>query len=131
MSAWWLCALTRQGGDDIVLIATGSEVHLALEAQEKLYEDGISARVVSLPCWELFATQGEKYIRSVLGKDLQKIAVEAGIRQGWDQWIGREGGFIGMDGFGASAPGADLFAHFGITTDAIVSAAKQALGPVR
>ena len=77
---------------------------------------------------ELFLEQGEKYVRSVIGKDLPKIAIEAGIRQGWDQFIGREGGFVGMNGFGASAPGAALFEHFGITSDAIVSKAKEILG---
>ena len=69
------------------------------------------------------------YIRSVLGKDLPKVAVEAGIRQGWDALIGRDGTFIGMDGFGASAPGAQLFEHFGITADAVYDAAKAALAP--
>jgi transketolase len=113
-----------KGTDHVVLIATGSEVHIAIEAQAELSNDGIVARVVSIPCMETFEAQGEKYVRSVLGKDLPKIAVEAGIRQGWDGLIGRRGGFVGMDGFGASAPGADLFKHFGITTDAIVDMAK-------
>jgi transketolase len=117
-----------EGRDDIILIASGSEVSLAVDAHEKLAAEGISARVVSMPCMDVFMEQGDKYIRSVLGKDLPKIAIEAGIRQGWDGLIGRDGGFIGMDGFGASAPGAQLFNHFGITTDAIIEMAKQKLG---
>lgn len=116
------------GADDIVLLATGSEVHLAVEAHEQLDKDGISARVVSIPCLDVFMEQDENYIRSVLGKDLPKIAIEAGIRQGWDALIGRDGGFVGMDSFGASAPGAKLFPHFGISTDAIVEMAKSKLG---
>ncbi|NNC36743.1 MAG: transketolase [Acidimicrobiales bacterium] len=117
-----------KGADDVILIATGSEVHLAMEAQARLDEQGISARVVSLPCWELFEQQDDNYIRSVLGKDLPKIAIEAGVRHGWDKYIGRSGQFIGMDSFGASAPGGDLFKHFGITTDAIVAAAQSVVG---
>jgi transketolase len=116
------------GSDDIILIASGSEVGLAVEAHEKLAEQGISARVVSMPCLDVFMEQDENYIRSVLGKDLPKIAIEAGIRQGWDALIGREGGFIGMNSFGASAPGAQLFPHFGITSDAIIDMAKEKLG---
>lgn len=117
-----------QGADDIVLMASGSEVHLAIEAHEALSDLGISARVVSIPCMELFMAQGKKYVRSVTGKDLPKIAIEAGIRQGWDALIGRQGGFIGMNSFGASAPGAALFKHFGITTEAVVAKAKELLG---
>ena len=116
-----------KGADDIVLMASGSEVHLAVEAAERLEAEGISARVVSIPCLDLFLEQDENYIRSVSGKDLPKIAIEAGIRQGWDGLIGRDGGFVGMEGFGASAPGAKLFNHFGITADAIVNLAKSKL----
>jgi len=117
-----------KGADDIVLLATGSEVHIAIEAADTLETNGISARVVSIPCLDLFMEQDEKYIRSILGKDLPKIAVEAGIRQGWDGLIGRKGGFVGMESFGASAPGAELFKHFGITTEAIVKLAKSMVG---
>ena len=116
------------GADDIVLLASGSEVHLAVEAHKTLADHGISARVVSVPCMDLFLDQDEKYIRSVIGKDLPKIAIEAGIRQGWDGLIGRNGGFVGMNSFGASAPGAALFEHFGITADAVVAKAKEMLG---
>lgn len=116
------------GSDDIVLMASGSEVHLAVEAHKALSQENISARVVSVPCMDLFLEQDEMYIRSVIGKDLPKIAIEAGIRQGWDRLIGRNGGFIGMKSFGASAPGADLFEHFGITTAAIIAQAKAMLG---
>ena len=116
-----------KGADDIVLLASGSEVHLAVEAAERLEADDISARVVSVPCYDRFLEQDENYIRSITGKDLPKIAIEAGIRQGWDTIIGRDGGFIGMDGFGASGPGGELFTHFGITADAIVAMAKEKL----
>jgi len=116
-----------KGADDIVLLASGSEVHLAVEAHHALSEQGISARVVSVPCMDLFLEQGEKYVRSVIGKDLPKIAIEAGIRQGWDGLIGREDGFIGMNSFGASAPGAALFEHFGITAEAVIAKAKHML----
>ncbi len=116
------------GADDIVFIASGSEVHLAVEAAEALAKDMISARVVSMPCLDLFLEQDEKYIRSVIGKDLPKIAIEAGIRQGWDGLIGRNGGFIGMNSFGASAPGADLFKHFGITSETVIAKAKEMIG---
>ncbi|MGB3455973.1 MAG: transketolase [Litorimonas sp.] len=116
------------GADDIVLVGTGSEVHLCVEAAEALKAEGIAARVVSIPCMDLFMEQDDNYVRSVLGKDLPKVAVEAGVRQGWDSLIGRDGAFIGMDGFGASAPGAQLFEHFGITAAAVVDAAKRQLG---
>jgi len=117
-----------EGADDIVLLASGSEVHLALEAHGELASQGISARVVSVPCLDLFLDQGEKYVRSVIGKDLPKIAIEAGIRQGWSPLLNREDGFVGMDGFGASGPGGELFEHFGITAQVIVSKAKEMLG---
>lgn len=114
-----------KGKDDIVLIASGSEVHLAVQAHEELEKQGVSARVVSMPCLDVFEEQEDSYFRSVLGNDLPKIVIEAGIRQGWDALIGRDGGFIGMDSFGASAPGAELFPHFGITTKAIVKMALE------
>jgi transketolase len=117
-----------KGADDVVLLATGSEVQLAVAAAEALEVEDISARVVSIPCFDLFMEQDEKYIRSVLGKDLPKVAVEAGIRQVWDALIGRDGGFVGMDSYGASGPGAALFPHFGITADAVASEAKRVLG---
>ena len=116
-----------EGKEDIVLMATGSEVHKAVEAQKELYKHDISARVVSIPCMETFLGQGEKYVRTVIGEDLPKIAVEAGIRQGWNGLIGPDGGFIGMSSFGASGPGTALFEHFGITTGAVVAKAKDML----
>jgi transketolase len=114
--------------EKVVLLATGSEVEIALEAQKKLEEEGIGARVVSMPCFSLFAAQPAKYQADTLGgKKLVKVAVEAGIRDGWDRWIGPEGGFVGMTGFGASAPYKALFKHFGITAEAVVKAAKERL----
>ncbi len=114
-----------EGSDQVVLVASGSEVHLAVEAQRQLADAGVSARVVSMPCLDLFQRQDAKYQRSVLGKDLPKIVIEAGIEQGWGRILGQDGGFIGMDGFGASGPGGELFEHFGITVDAIVEMAKD------
>jgi transketolase len=111
--------------EKVVLIATGSEVEVALAAQAKLEAEGIGARVVSLPCFALFAAQSEGYRHDVLGHNLPRLAVEAGVREGWDRWIGPEGGFVGMSGFGASAPAKTLFQHFGITADAVVLAAKK------
>jgi len=102
-----------------VIVATGSEVSLAIEAAEALSRDGISVRVVSAPCLELFAQQDAAYRDLVLPKDLPKVAVEAASRFGWDAWIGPDGGFVGMTGFGASAPIADLYAHFGITAERV------------
>lgn len=116
-----------KGADDVILIGTGSEVHLCVNAAERLEAEGVSARVVSIPCMDVFMEQDANYIDSVLGQDLPKVAVEAGVRQGWDALIGRDGTFIGMDGFGASAPGAHLFEHFGITADAVYNAAKAKL----
>ena len=111
--------------EKVVLLATGSEVEIALEAQKQLEADGIGARVVSMPCFSLFATQPAKYQADTLGGKLPKVAVEAGIRDGWDRWIGPEGGFVGMTGFGASAPYKALYKHFDITAEAVVKAAKE------
>ena len=113
--------------EKVVLLATGSEVEIALEAQKKLEEEGIGARVVSMPCFSLFAAQPAKYQADTLGGKLPKVAVEAGIRDGWDRWIGPEGGFVGMTGFGASAPYKALYKHFGITAEAVVKVAKERL----
>ena len=103
---------------DITLIATGSEVHLAVEAAERLMEEGINACVVSMPCWELFEQQSEDYKAEVLGT-APRLAIEAAVEQGWSKYTGNPEHFIGMHGFGASAPAPALFEHFGITADAI------------
>ena len=114
---------TRQ----ITLIATGSEVGIAMDAQAALAEAGIAAAVVSAPCLELFWQQDAAWQRQVLG-DTPRIAIEAGIRQSWDRMLGDRGDFVGMDDFGASAPAPALYQHFGITADAVVERAKALLG---
>lgn len=102
------------------LFASGSEVEIALKAQAKLQEKGIGARVVSVPSLELFLEQPEDVRRAVIGNAPIKVAIEAALRFGWDAIIGDDGLFVGMNGFGASAPYKDLYAHFGITAEAVV-----------
>ncbi len=109
------------------ILATGSEVWIAMEAREKLAQEGIPTAVVSMPCWELFDKQDEDYRRKVLGPATPRVAVEAAVRQGWDRYIRSDGGFVGMTGFGASAPAGDLFKHFGITAEAVVAEVKKRL----
>jgi transketolase len=115
--------LPPQGGREVTLIATGSEVSIAMEAQKLLEGKGIPARVVSLPCWELFDAQDASYRQSVLGKDTLKVAIEAASGFGWERYTGPDGIFIGMKSFGASAPAKDLYKLFGITAEKIVEAA--------
>jgi transketolase len=112
------------GEPTVTIFATGSEVELALRAAEEL---GSGARVVSVPCMDLFFEQDAAYIESITCNKSVKIAVEAAIRQGWDALIGAHGTFIGMKSFGESAPSPELYKHFGITAEAIVSAAKAKL----
>ena len=112
---------------DVTLIGTGSEVMLAAQAAKDLAKDGIKAAVVSMPCWELFEAQEESYRNGVLGS-APRIGVEAAVEFGWDKWLGPNGAFIGMHGFGASAPAKDLYKHFGITADSVASAARQLIG---
>jgi len=116
-----------------ILIATGSEVSVALAARDLLQAEGIGTRVVSMPSWELFAEQDETYRRRVLPSGAVRVAVEAGVQQGWDRWLsgerGREAkaGFVGMTGFGASAPAGELFQRFGITPEAVAETVKERL----
>jgi transketolase len=118
--------LPADGGRKVTLIATGSEVSIAVEARAKLQADGIGAAVVSLPCWELFDGQPPAYRDEVLGNGV-RIGIEAAGSFGWERYLGADGCFVGMSGFGASAPAADLYKHFGITADAVVKAAKARL----
>ena len=111
---------------DITIIATGSEIEIAMEASSFLSNDGINAAVVSLPCWELFDKQDDNYKSNVLG-ECPRIAIEAGTEMGWNKYIGEKGIFIGMNSFGASGPASELYKHFGITSDAVVNAAKKQL----
>ena len=106
------------------IVATGSEVSLAVEAQQKLKEEGIEVAVVSMPCTELFDAQSKDYKEKVLGK-APRVAVEAAAKYGWERYVGIEGKIIGMDGFGASGPAGELYKHFGITVDAVVNAVKS------
>jgi transketolase len=106
------------------LIATGSEVAIAMAAREALAGEGIAVAVVSLPCWELFSVQDAAYRAEVLG-GAPRIGIEAASGFGWDRWLGPDGLFIGMQGYGASAPFEDLYQHFGITSDAIVAAVRK------
>jgi transketolase len=112
---------------DLTLLATGSEVSIAMDARAKLKEQGIAAAVVSMPSWALFEEQDPEYRAFVLGT-APRIAIEAGIRQGWDAYLGEKSAFIGMTGFGASAPAEQLYDFFGITANKTVETAKQLLG---
>jgi transketolase len=110
----------------VILIGTGSEVSLALEAAKILAAEGLRIRVVSLPSWELFDRESEDYRNHVLPPDVKsRVAVEAGIRLGWEHYVGIEGAVVGMDGFGASAPYKVLFDRFGITVDEVAAAARR------
>ena len=113
---------------DVILIATGSEVQLAVEAQAKLAEQGIGARVVSMPSWELFAKQSEEYQNSVLPPAIKaRVAIEAASPMGWERWVGSSGTIIGIDHFGASAPYKILYQEYGFTTDNVVLRALETI----
>jgi transketolase len=116
---------------EISLFASGSEVSIAIAAQAELEKKGMPSRVVSVPSFELFRAQPAAYRHAVIGAAPARVAVEAAIRMGWDEIIGTDGAFVGMTGFGASAPYKDLYQHFGITAEAVVSAALEALGRER
>jgi transketolase len=117
-----------EGEAKVTFFASGSEVELAMQARELLKAGGIAARVVSMPCWSLFEKQDATYRDAVIGNAPVKIAIEAGVRLGWDRYIGADGIFIGMHSFGASAPYKDVYEHFGITAEAAADAAKKAIG---
>jgi transketolase len=114
------------GERQVSLLATGSEVSLAVAAADILARDGIRAAVVSMPCWELFEAESEDYRRAVLGT-APRVAVEAAVRLGWDRWFGERSAFVGMHGFGASAPGTAAYQHFGITAENVAEAARSLL----
>ena len=111
----------------VTLFASGSEVEIAVAAQTELSGAGIAARVVSVPSFELFEAQSDDYKAAVIGESPVKVAVEAGIRMGWDRFIGNDGIFVGMTGFGASGPYKALYEHFGITSDAVVASVQERL----
>jgi len=113
---------------DVSLFATGSEVSIAVEARKVLRERGVSARVVSVPCFELFRALPAAERRNIIGPAPAKVAVEAAVRQGWDEIIGSDGAFVGMASFGASAPYKDVYKHFGITAEKVAEAALDRLG---
>ena len=116
------------GTPDVILLATGSEVSLAMQARQALAAQGKNARVVSLPCWELFDGQDAAYRDSVLPPSVRaRVAVEAGIRQGWHRWVGDAGGFVTLDRFGASAPYQTLYEKLGITTERVVEEALASI----
>jgi transketolase len=120
--------LIARENPDVVLIATGSEVNLAIQASETLENDGLKAQVVSMPSMELFEAQDQSYKDTVIPPSVRpRVAVEAGIRQGWDRYLGDKGIFIGLSSFGASAPAKTCFEKFGITADAVINAAKDAV----
>jgi transketolase len=118
------------GPPQVILIATGSEVSIAVAAQEKLLASGIRARVVSMPCWELFAEQTAEYRDSVIPHNVPaRVSIEAGVSLGWHRWVGDHGVTIGLDRFGASGPGSVLVKQFGFTADNIVRAAMALVKP--
>ncbi len=116
---------------DLLLIATGSEVALALDAARRLAGDGTAVRVVSMPCWELFAEQPAEYRDEVLPPDVKaRLSIEAGVALGWSEWVGDEGDSISIEHFGASAPGATVLSEFGFNVDNVVARASALLQQV-
>jgi transketolase len=116
------------GKPQAVIIATGSEVGLAMEAQKSLAAEGVNVRVVSMPSTNVFDKQNEAYKDSVLPKGIKRVAVEAGVTSGWYKYVGLDGAVVGMDSFGESAPAPELFKHFGFTTDNVVATVKKVIG---
>lgn len=125
----YILADANSGAPDVILIGTGSEVQLCVEARKQLEQYGVKARVVSMPSWELFAAQDESYRDRVLPKQIKaRVTIEAGSPLGWHRWAGDEGVVIGIERFGASAPGEEVFQHLGFTPEHVVSAALRVLG---
>ena len=125
----YVLADAPNGKPDVILIGTGSELSLCVEARGQLAAEGVKARVVSMPCWELFDAQPVEYRHSVLPPEVTgRVAVEAGVELGWGKYIGTTGRFVGMRSFGASAPFKLLYEHFGITRENVVAEAKAAIG---
>ncbi len=118
---------TASDEPDVTIFATGSEVEIAIAARAALEADGHPTRVISVPCFELFEKQSAEYQAALIGKARVNVAIEAAVRQGWDRFIGPDGIFIGMAGFGASGPYEELYEHFGITAEATVKAAVERL----
>ena len=127
LSARGAYELVGDANAKLTFLATGSEVGLAVQARELLAKDGIASRIVSMPCWVLFEEQSPQYRERVLGPGTVKVAIEAGVREGWDRYIGADGAFIGMHSFGSSGPAKDVYKHFHITPEAAAEAAKTAL----
>jgi transketolase len=119
-----------EDGRDVTLIATGSEVSVALEAARLLKKDNVRAAVVSAPCFELFRRQSREYRIAVLGRG-PRIGIEAAVEGDWARWLGDSGEFVGMTGFGASAPAETLYREFGITPEAVATAAMRCLARTR
>ena len=118
----------REETPDVILIATGSEVHVALKAAEILAEEGLNPRVVAMPSWELFEEQSEDYKREVLPPEVRaRVAVEAGVRLGWERYVGTEGAIVSVERFGASAPGKEVLERFGLTPEHVARVAKGLL----
>lgn len=116
------------GTPDVILVSSGSEVHIAHEAYRRLSSDGVKARLVSLPCWELFSEQDDAYKEAVLPKAVRaRVAIEAGVTLGWERWVGTDGVIIGIDRFGASAPYERIYQEYGLTPEAVVAAAQQVM----
>jgi transketolase len=112
----------------VILLASGSELALCVEAFEKLRAEGVKARLVSMPSWELFEAQDAPYRERVLPPAVRaRVAVEAGIKQGWERYLGGSGLFLGMSGYGASAPSSALLKHFGFTVERVLELAHEAL----
>ena len=118
-----------KGIPQVILVASGSEVELIVAAGEQLAAEGVNVRLVSFPCWELFENQDEHYRESVLPARVgAKLAVEAGVSQGWERWVGDQGGIISIDRFGASAPANVLFEKFGFSVENVVKQARRLIG---
>jgi transketolase len=116
------------GKVQVVLLATGSEVQIAVEAAAQLQARGIAARVVSMPCLERFDQQTAEYRQAVLGQGLPRVAVEAGVTRLWYQYVGSGGKVIGLDRFGESAPAGEVYKYLGLTADRVTAAAVELLG---
>ena len=113
----------------MILLSSGSEVHIAVEAYQQLMNEGVKTRVVSLPCWELFDEQDETYKESVLpARVTNRVSIEAGITLGWQKYVGSQGITIGIDKFGASAPYERIYEEYGLTPAHVIEAAKRLVG---